>query len=155
MRSSPVSASGLPAPTAIDTRDLVDLLHTRGQRATPQRLVVLRELRRRGHHTTADGIRRAVRRDLPGTSTPTVYATLELLVELGLARRIDAGTGATLYDPRTEPHPHLTCRRCGAISDLECPLDVTQLQAAAGDAGFDAQEIDVVVSGVCASCRRG
>ena len=85
--------------------------------------MILRELRRRAHHATADEIRRAVRDALPGTSTPTVYATLELLVELGLARRIDTGLGPALYDGRTEPHQHLVCRRCGRVDDLDVELD--------------------------------
>ena len=61
--------------------DLVTLLHSRGQRSTPQRNVILRELRRRSRHATADEIRTAVRDELPGVSTPTVYATLELFVD--------------------------------------------------------------------------
>jgi Fe2+ or Zn2+ uptake regulation protein len=132
--------------------DLVGLLHERGQRATPQRLVILRELRRRGRHATADEIGRSVRAELPGTSTPTVYATLELLVELGLARRIDAGGSAALYDARTAPHQHIVCRRCGRVDDLDCDLDTGALRSAAGHAGFTAQAVEVVVSGLCADC---
>ena len=64
-----------------DQRDLVELLHGRGQRVTPQRLVILRELRRRARHATAEELHRAVRDELPGTSTPTVYATLDLFVD--------------------------------------------------------------------------
>ena len=94
------------------------MLHARGQRATPQRYAILRELRLRDHHATAEEIGRSVRAQLPGTSVPTVYATLELLVELGLVRRIDTGLGPALYDGGTEPHQHMVCRRCGAVQDL-------------------------------------
>jgi Fe2+ or Zn2+ uptake regulation protein len=132
--------------------DLVELLHQRGQRATPQRLVILRELRRRGRHATADEIRNAVRHELPGTSTPTVYAALELLVDLGLVRRIDAAAGATLYDPRGEPHQHTVCRRCGRVDDLDGDVDTAELRRASARAGFSAQAVDVVISGVCADC---
>src|SRR5436190_23445451 len=110
-------------PTLPDpSDDLVRLLHSRGQRCTPQRQVILRTLRRRGHHATVDEISAAIRNELPGTSTPTVYATLELLVELGLVRRIDTGLGAALYDGRTEPHQHLVCRRCGRVDDLDVEM---------------------------------
>ncbi|HET8978262.1 MAG TPA: Fur family transcriptional regulator [Solirubrobacteraceae bacterium] len=149
---SPRTPHHSPAPDAPDTTDLVGLLHERGQRVTPQRLVILRQLQRGGRHATADEIRRAIRDELPGTSTPTVYATLELLVELGLARRVDAGAGATLYDPRTEPHAHMVCRRCGRIEDLDSPLDVNLARRAAADAGFTPQAVEVVVSGLCADC---
>lgn len=132
--------------------DLTALLHSRGQRATPQRYVILRELRRRGHHATADEIRRAVREELPGTSTPTVYATLELFVELGLARRIGTGLGPALYDARTEPHQHMVCRRCGCVDDLDGELDTSALRDAADASGFHAESAELVISGVCADC---
>src|SRR5438874_8212025 len=88
-----------------DQHDLVELLHSRGQRVTPQRLVILRELRRLGRHASAEEIQRAIHDDVPGIAMPTVYATLDLFVELGIARRIATGAAA-LYDARLDPHQH-------------------------------------------------
>lgn len=140
-------------PTLPDSSDeLVRLLHSRGQRSTPQRHVILRELRRRGRHGTADEIRAAIRDELPGTSTPTVYATLELLVELGLARRIDTGRGAALYDGATKPHQHLVCRSCGRVDDLDVEMHAAPLMRAAGATGFQAEGAELVISGLCADC---
>ena len=139
-------------PDTAPPPDLVALLHRRGQRATPQRLVILRELRRRGRHATADEIGNAVRHELPGTSTPTVYAALDLLVELGLIRRIDVGSGATLYDARTEPHQHTVCRHCGRVDDLDGEIDTAWLHDASQRAGFRAHAVEVVISGLCADC---
>lgn len=139
--------------SSTDTEDqLVRLLHSRGQRATPQRSVILRELRRRARHATADEIHTAVRGELPGTSAPTVYATLELLVELGLARRIDTGVGAALYDGRSEPHQHLVCRSCGRVDDLDVELATAPVLAAATATGFQADGAELVISGLCAAC---
>jgi Fe2+ or Zn2+ uptake regulation protein len=140
--------------TAETDHQLIDLLRSRGLRVTPQRLVIHRLLRRRDRHLTADEVHEAVARDLPGTSAPTVYATLDLLSELGLARRIDAGTGATLYDARTEAHHHSACRRCGAVEDLDAPEDLSSVADAARRAGFQPQGVEVVVSGLCRRCAR-
>src|SRR5207302_1914421 len=107
---------------ADDVSDLVELLHSRGQRVTPQRLEILRELRRRRQHATAEEIHRAVEDELPGIATPTVYATLDLFVELGLARRIATGAPA-LYDARLDPHQHAACRRCGRVQDIDGRLN--------------------------------
>lgn len=149
---------GLP-PAAARTGDALpspaqfaEVLHVRGQRATPQRYTILRELRLRGHHATAEAIGRSVRAQLPGTSIPTVYATLELLVELGLARRIDTGIGPALYDGGTEPHQHMVCRRCGEVQDLPGDLDSTRLLTAAKATGFAADGAELVISGRCARC---
>ncbi len=138
--------------TQIEGNDLIDLLRARGQRVTSQRLVILRELRRRGVHTTAEEILESVRRDLPGTSVPTVYATLDLFVELGLARKLDAGIGAALYDPRTDPHQHMVCRDCGQIFDLDGEYELESLTEAAKRSGFVADGAELVIHGRCADC---
>jgi Fe2+ or Zn2+ uptake regulation protein len=132
-------------------RDLVELLHSRGQRVTSQRLLILRELRRRGQHATAEEIHRTVQRELPGVSVPTIYATLELFVELGLARRIETSTAA-LYDAGLEPHQHAVCRRCGRVDDVGGRLNANALLGAARAAGFHPQGAELIISGLCASC---
>ena len=132
-------------------RDLVELLRATGHRVTSQRLVILRELRRRATHSTAEEIHAAVRKSLPGTATPTVYATLDLLVELGLVRRIDAG-GPALYDARLEPHQHAMCRRCGRVYDVDGRLNAEPLLRAAREAGFTPDGAELIISGLCRRC---
>lgn len=135
----------------IDQRDLVELLHGRGQRVTSQRLLILRELRRRGHHATAEEIHRTVQHELPGVSVPTIYATLELFVDLGLARRIETGTAA-LYDAGLAPHQHAVCRRCGRVQDVDGRLNANSFFAAAEAGGFRPHGAELIISGLCAEC---
>jgi Fe2+ or Zn2+ uptake regulation protein len=134
-----------------DQGDLIELLHARGQRVTSQRLVILRELRRRRQHATAEEIHRAVHDELPGISIPTVYATLELLVELGLVRRIDTGTAA-LFDAGLEPHQHAVCRRCGRVQDVDGRLNAGGLLSAADASGFHVEGAELIISGLCQEC---
>ena len=134
-----------------DQTDLIELLHSRGQRVTSQRLVTLRELRRRGQHATAEEIHRAVLDELPGISVPTIYATLDLFVELGLARRIETSTAA-LYDAGLEPHQHAVCRRCGRVQDVDGRLNANALLGAARAAGFQPHGAELIISGLCAEC---
>src|SRR5512144_1366908 len=101
---------------------LSEALRARGQRVTSQRLVIGRLLRESDRHVTAEEVLRRAGERLPGMSLPTVYATLDLLADLGLARRVSVG-GPVLYDPRTEEHAHVRCRACGRVEDLETPLD--------------------------------
>ena len=136
------------------TDDLAALLRARGQRVTSQRLVILRELRRHGPHLTAPEVRDAVHAELPGTSTPTIYATLELLVELGLVRKLDVGGRMALFDARMEPHEHVVCRCCGRVEDLELQIDCAAALGAARAAGYEPERADLVVGGVCARCAQ-
>src|SRR5918999_135167 len=133
-------------------RQLSELLRVRGLRVTRQRLLLHRTLRDLGRHVTADELLDAVKPKLPNASLPTVYAALELFEELGLVRRVPAVAGAALYDPRTDDHQHLHCRRCGAVEDLEARLDVSAVLGSARRLGFEPAAAELVVSGVCASC---
>jgi Fe2+ or Zn2+ uptake regulation protein len=128
-------------------------LRDRGQRVTSQRLVLHRALAEHDH-VTADRLFAAVAPELPGLSLPTVYATLDLLVELGLARKLDTGGGAALYDGRTEPHQHAVCRSCHRVVDLDVHLPGDALAAAARAAGFTPESASVLVEGRCADCVR-
>ena len=118
---------------------------------TPQRLAIARALSDMNRHVTAEQIFGEVSARMPGVSLPTVYATLDLLEEFGLARRVPSEGGAVVYDPRADDHHHLVCRRCGAIADLDAPVDAP-LVAAARDAGFSPDASHVVVRGLCADC---
>jgi len=141
------------APINVPEDALCAALRERGQRVTPQRLTIARVVRELDTHVTAEQVLTAVSDRLPGVSLPTVYATLELLEELGSVRRVSAGGGAILYDPRTHPHHHVVCTRCGAVADLEAPLDDQPVLDAARDAGFEPERADTVVHAVCAACR--
>jgi Fe2+ or Zn2+ uptake regulation protein len=128
-------------------------LRAAGVRVTSQRLVLYRTLRELGRHVTADELLRATADRLPGLSVPTVYATLDLLGDLGLVRRIGGAGGATLYDAGTEPHEHLVCRSCGAVVDVPGSADVAALERAARRAGLAVEGAEVVLNGLCADCR--
>jgi Fe2+ or Zn2+ uptake regulation protein len=130
---------------------LVAALRDRGQRVTSQRLVIGRLLRELDRHVTAEEVLRRASQQLPGVSLPTVYATLDLLAELGEARRVSVG-GPVLYDPRAEDHAHLRCRECGAVTDLDIPVDTSSALAAARAAGFAPDGAELVVEGRCAVC---
>jgi Fe2+ or Zn2+ uptake regulation protein len=138
--------------TTADER-LATALRAGGHRVTSQRLVLYRVLTELGRHAHAEEIARASAERLPGLSLPTVYATLELFEGLGLVRRVDAGGPAALFDPRTEPHAHFACRRCGAVTDLEAVFDAATAEDAARAVGSEPDHVEVVLRGLCAACR--
>jgi Fe2+ or Zn2+ uptake regulation protein len=140
----------MPA-SEIDQR-LTDKLRARGMRVTPQRVTIHRALCSHDQHMTAEQLLSSVSDVLPGTSLPTVYATLDLLEELRLVRRVGTGNGAVLFDSRVEPHAHTLCRRCGAIADLEGTAASADALARASEGGFGPDHAQLVVWGLCESC---
>ena len=131
---------------------LAAALRERGQRVTPQRLMVARVLSDLDRHVTAEVVFDELGRRMPGVSLPTVYATLELLEGIGLIHRVASERGAVIYDPRTDEHHHLVCRRCGAIVDVDAEVGAEALLEAARSAGFQPDDTQVVVRGLCAAC---
>jgi Fur family ferric uptake transcriptional regulator/Fur family peroxide stress response transcriptional regulator len=143
---------GVTSGTEAVDNDLIERLRARGQRVTSQRLVINRMLRERDQHVTAEEVLSAVTQTLPGTSLPTVYATLELFEQLGIVRRVNSGGGAVLFDSRTVEHHHLICSSCGAVQDLDHAVALDDVLAAARDAGFSPDRAALVVDGLCADC---
>jgi Fe2+ or Zn2+ uptake regulation protein len=137
-----------------DDTALTRTLRARGQRVTPQRLVINRLLRERDRHVSADELLDAVEERLPNVSLPTVYSTLELFEELGLVRRVGSVAGRVLWDSRLDDHHHAACSHCGRIEDIDVPVDASAAVAAARDAGFSDARAGLVVTGLCADCAR-
>jgi Fur family peroxide stress response transcriptional regulator len=131
---------------------LENALRERGLRVTPQRVLINRALRELDRHVSADEVLAAVSEHLPNASLPTVYSTLELLGELGMVRRVSAGSGAALFDPRTEEHQHLVCRNCRRVEDLDVKVDTASALRAARRHGFEPADAELVVSGLCERC---
>jgi Fe2+ or Zn2+ uptake regulation protein len=129
-----------------------DVLHQRGQRVTPQRLVIHRTLQDLNRHVSAEEVLDAVAERLPNVSLPTVYSTLELLGELGLVRRVGPAGGRMLFDPRLDEHQHAVCSRCGRIEDLEAAVDTGPALAEAERGGWSDAAAGLLITGVCARC---
>ncbi len=140
-------------PTQSPGRDrIAEVLHARGYKATSQRIVIAHELEGLGRHVSAEEIRAAVEPVLPNLSLPTVYATLEVLEDCGIVRRIAAGHDRALFDAGAPDHHHLVCRRCGAVDDLAAPAELAPALDAAAEHGFVADGAEVVIRGLCADC---
>jgi Fe2+ or Zn2+ uptake regulation protein len=132
--------------------DLRGLLRERGMRVTSQRLVIDRALRDHGGHLTAERVHELVEPVLPGVTQQTVYSTLALLSDLGVARRVSAPGPSTRFEARTDDHHHMVCQRCGAIEDLPVRVSVARALAASRERGFDPASASVTVLGLCAAC---
>lgn len=139
--------------TAVADRHLADRLREHGHRVTAQRLVLHRVLCELGRHVTADEVLQRAGERLPALSLPTVYATLELLEDLGLLRRVSNAGGAVLFDPRTDPHHHLRCRRCRRTTDLDARVDLKPAVRLAQATGALVEGAELVLVGVCPDCR--
>jgi Fe2+ or Zn2+ uptake regulation protein len=69
-----------------------------------------------------------------------------------MATPLSARGGATLYDPRRDPHHHLVCSHCGKVEDLDVDVDASGTVRQARQAGFQPAAAELVVTGLCSDC---
>ena len=131
--------------------DLADRLRRAGQRATPQRLLILGALQP-GEHRSADDVFARVEGRLPGVNRSTVYRALELFRDLGLVSETDLGGGVRQFELIAARHHHLICRGCGAMLELDDDLVRPLRQAVADRHGFVACVDHLALFGQCAVC---
>src|SRR5437867_8660590 len=144
---------GRQGPHAAAPREALDnVLRSRGERATRQRRAVYAALLDRTDHPTAEALHRVARRRIPGLSLATVYTTLEVLVNAGLAGRLAGADGASHYDARTDGHDHRRCLRCGRIEDLDRSPHRTPALETCHAPGFRAVDCRIEIVGYCAAC---
>lgn len=140
----------MAAPAADSTA--AQRVRAAGLRATRPRVLILELLDRLEGHSSADEVVDEL--DAAGTALPraTVYNVLGDLSERGLVMTADAGPGRALYEVAGRWHHHFVCRRCGAVTDVECGADDRPcLDAAVPGAVID--EAQVIYRGLCATCR--
>ena len=138
----------------MDDDALRELLSTRGMRVTSQRLVIHRALCEHGGHLSSERVHAIVSPTLPGISQQTVYSTLALLAEMGVARRVPVPGGTARFEARVDDHHHTVCERCGAVEDLDVRVPVGSALDSARAAGFQASSASLAVVGLCARCAR-
>jgi Fur family peroxide stress response transcriptional regulator len=148
------SKSRASRPSASPALHLEAALRRRGARPTRQRRVVYAALAERFDHPTAEAIHRQARRRSPGMSLATVYTTLDLLVEAGLAARVAGPDGTARYDARIDRHDHRRCLACGRIEDVEREDGGPQLEPYQRP-DFRAVDLKLEIVGYCSGCQDG
>jgi Fe2+ or Zn2+ uptake regulation protein len=97
-------------------------LTSRSIRCTEQRLAVFEALRASRVHPTAEEIFRMARAQVERLSLATVYNTLEVLCDAGLARRMPMSNGCCRYDGDVSDHMHVRVPQTGEILDVPAEL---------------------------------
>ena len=100
-----------------------------------------------------------------GAAPPTIYRTLDFLLEQGLIHRVErlsafvgCVAGCTV-DPDGESHTHaaqfLICRNCGRVVEMQDHDVSSVLARAAKREGFSISGATIEAEGFCGSCRTG
>lgn len=124
-------------------------------RQTLQRQVIYDYLKSSKEHPTAEMVHNDIRKEFPSISLNTIYNTLELLEELGLAMRVFPEVQSARFDGNPTPHTHLLCTSCNRVYDLEedILLRLNNVEdEVLSKSGFRVEQGSLVFSGTCRQC---
>lgn len=133
-----------------------EFIARKGLKTTRQRDTVLECFLSSDHHMSTEDLYLKVRARHPTIGFATVYRTLKLFAESGIAREIHFGDGQTRYEhvEEGEHHDHMICTRCGAVTEFENET-IERLQAEIAEQfGFEVEKHKLELYGICPQCRK-
>ena len=142
----------------VDERiDVAERLRAAGYRVTGPRRAVWEALRDADGHLTVEELSARVAELGGDADQASVYRTLAVFEELGLARQSRLGdSGAASWEvAHPDEHFHLVCSSCGEVDHHIGSLVTRIREHLEGDHGFEVDNVELVVTGRCSRCRAG
>ena len=149
----------------MNTKDTVsmteeqEVFHEHIQRAglkrTAQRDLILDVFLRTEKHMSSEDLYRLVQSEDPAIGQTTVYRTLKLLTEAGLAREVRLGDGRMRYEHsyKHQYHDHMVCIECGTnIEFFSAEFEVLR-ESLAAKYKFTPTQHSLRIEGLCEACR--
>lgn len=135
---------------------LEEHIQAAGLRRTGQRDLILETFLSTEEHLTSEDLHGLVHKKDDTIGLTTVYRTLKLLTEAGLAREVRFGDNKTYYEHHYnhDHHDHMICTECGKVIEFFSP-DIEALQDEMADKfGFKPTHHSLRLWGVCSDCQR-
>ena len=154
----------MPRKNAHATPRWQESFNAQGYRLTAPRHAVLNVLSQTSDHLSAEDVYFEVHKVHPNIGLTTIYRTLELLVQMGLASKFDFGDGRARYELSDGPkdirhHHHLVCTNCRRIIDytdyIEEEMELLKRTEAGLSKKFDFKITNHIIQfyGLCDKCR--
>ena len=127
---------------------------TKATRMTKQKRVILDVLKSTKSHPPADWIYIQARKVLPNLSLGTVYRNLNILRDMGEILELNYGSTLSRYDGNPQEHYHFVCEKCGAVLDVDIPVQKELEILAAQELEAEIEHHRLEFYGVCRKCKR-
>ena len=145
----------VPAGSPCAAGPVQDLFATHVLRCTRQRKALYEALASTQAHPTADQLHRQVARVEGDISLATVYNTLEVFCQAGLAQKLVGEGGSARYDATVSNHLHLRDRCTGRVADVPPDLSRAVLERITAEIvaglesqlGFKVQQVQIELVG--------
>ncbi len=135
-------------------RNLDAYMARRGLRSTEQRRIIIDTFFTFGEHVTLDQILERVRSSDSRIGYATVYRTMKMLSDGGIANERKFADGFTRYELADDGHhhDHLICVQCGRIQEFEEPRIEELQERVAERHGFRVMHHKHELYGLCRQC---
>ncbi len=136
-------------------RKLSTFLQEKGLRATRQRERILDAFMEEAAHVSVEELSTRLHRDHPSIGHATIYRSMNLFVEAGIAKERRFHEGRVRYEPSIDVphHDHLICLQCGEIEEFEDPT-IERIQGEiARRRGFRVEYHRLELYGRCTRCN--
>lgn len=137
------------------SEQLSEFLVGQGLKSTRQRSKILAVFVSAGRHLSAEELSLLVKKTDASIGYATVYRTMKLLAEAGLAheRRFEDGITRFEYNAAKGHHDHLICTRCGKIIEFENEQIEALQQSVARKNKFIVENHKLELYGLCNDCK--
>jgi Fur family ferric uptake transcriptional regulator len=131
-----------------------DEARRRNVRWTNQRQAIVETFVSCDDHLTVEELHRRVRLSDPTVSAATVYRTINMLTEIGVALKRQFGSGSAVFERSfgKDHHDHLVCTQCGSITEFHHEIIEKMQEEVAGKHGFELVSHRLELYGSCAVC---
>jgi Fur family ferric uptake transcriptional regulator len=140
-------------PHEVEREALARYLEDHNLKHTKQRDLILEAFLTSKGHVTSEELYEKVRERNATIGYTTVYRTMKLLCDAGLAQERNFDDGVTRYEIEHEHHDHLVCLKCGKIIEFECRMIESTQEKIAETYNFRLLRHRHELYGHCGDCR--
>lgn len=138
-----------------ESRVLANYLRQKGLKKTAQRAAILDTFLSAAKHVSADDLHGMIRKQNPRIGFSTVYRTLRLFTECGIAREVNFGDGRARFERAVDKgqHGHLICTNCGKTEEFNIGGMQKSINRITSRSGFEAEGHRFEIYGLCKRCK--
>lgn len=136
----------------IEHRILSRYLEEHNLKHTKQRDAILDIFLEASGHISSEEIYQRIQSEHPSIGYTTVYRTMKLLCDAGLASERRFDDGIARYEIEHAHHDHLVCLRCGKIVEFESEMIESSQEEIAARYGFRVLRHRHELYGHCKGC---
>jgi Fur family ferric uptake transcriptional regulator len=135
---------------------LADHLKAKNLKKTGQRFNILDIFLNTTGHISAYELHALIRKRYPDIGFSTVYRTLKLFTECGIANEVNFGDGRARFEKglKRSNHGHLICIQCGRTEEFTSPSVEKVQKQIVNKYGYKPEGFRFEIYGLCKKCRK-